>query len=188
MAAGLARPPGAGGSASAAGPRRGRPAVALAAVACVALAVLFAGPWLSERHVEHAAESWRADPDGAFSSLDRAATLNPLSSAPDVVAATIALRLGREADAERRFRAVLDEDPENAYAAFEIGLVAAADGRRAEAVGFLRRALALNPNDALVAAVLQRVRSGARIDPAAVNARIVRDARSTAQRPRGRGK
>jgi tetratricopeptide (TPR) repeat protein len=186
-AAGLVHPPATRPPAAADQRPRRRPAVVLAAVACAALAVSFAGPWLSERQVERAAESWRADPEGAFASLDSAAALNPLSNAPDVVAATIALRLGRDAEAERRFRDVLDGDPENAYAAFEVGLVAAAGGRRVEAVRFLRRSLALNPNDELVRDVLRRARAGGRIDPAEVNARIVRDARDTANRPRGRG-
>jgi O-antigen ligase len=165
-----------------------RTATFVAAVMVAALAVAFAGPWLSERQVERAASSWHEDPKGAFDSLDSAAALNPLSDTPDVVAATIALRLGRAVDAERRFREVLAEDPENDYAAFELGLIAAADGRRTEAVRLLRQSLRLNPNDTLVKDVLEEARSGANISPAEVNARIVRDARDTAHRPRGAGR
>ena len=66
--------------------------------------------------------------DAAFDALDRAETLNPLSTVPGATAGTIALRLDRTGEAEGHFREVLADDPENAYAALELGLIASAGG------------------------------------------------------------
>lgn len=165
-----------------------RPALVAIGLASAVLAISLAGPWLSARQVQSAADSWRGNPDGAFDALDTARSLNPLSTEPDAVAATIALRLSRTDESERLFRAVLEDDPDNAYAAFELGLIAAGDGRRDEALRFLRRSLALSPRDEIVLDVLKRAKKRLPVDPAAVNDRIVGDARDTANRPRGRGR
>ena len=192
-AAAVARPPAedrpAAGRPAAAGPppRRRRLAPAVLGVAAVALALSLAAPWLSALYVERASGGWREDPDGALDELDRAAWLNPLSELPDATAGTIALRLDRSGEARRHFAEVLERDPRNAYAALELGLIAAEAGRRAEAARLLERSLAENPRDELVRAVLRDVRRGKRVSPASVNARIARDARETAGRPPGRG-
>jgi tetratricopeptide (TPR) repeat protein len=169
--------------------RRGGRTVPLVAgcVAAALLALAIAAPWLSAREVEHASDIWPEDPDAAFSALDRAETFNPLSSLPDATAGTIALRLDRTAEAERHFRDVLGDDPENAYAALELGLIASADGRRREAVRMLELALAQNPRDPLVMEVLEDVSEGRRVSPSAINARIARSALSVANRAAGSG-
>jgi tetratricopeptide (TPR) repeat protein len=185
MAAALARPapprPGERGG-------RARPVLLGAGAAAAALlAVSLAAPWLSALYVDRAAAGWREDAEGAFDDLDRAAWLNPLSEEPDATAGTIALRLGRTAEARRRFGEVLANDTRNAYAAFELGLIASEAGRRGEAVRLLRRSLTQNPRDDLVRGVLERVEAGETVSPARVNARIASEARSTADRPRGPG-
>ena len=170
-------------------PARGRRTVALVAgcVAAALLALAIAAPWLSAREVEQANDIWRQDPDAAFDALDRAETFNPLSTLPDATAGTIALRLDRTDEAKLHFREVLEEDPQNAYAALELGLIASAEGNNAEARRMLRLALAQNPRDPLVLAVLEDVRAGKRVSPSAVNARIARSARSVASRAAGSG-
>jgi tetratricopeptide (TPR) repeat protein len=175
-------------SAPAEQPGRGR-TVALAAgsVAAALLALAIAAPWLSAREVDHAGDIWRQDPDAAFSALDRAETFNPLSTLPDATAGTIALRLDRNDDAERHFRELLEDDPENAYAALELGLIASARGNRREATRMLELALAQNPRDPLVLGVLEDVSAGKRVSPSAVNARIARSALSVANRAAGSG-
>ena len=173
-------PPGAANRA----PRRPLPRVAIGAAAAV-VAISFAAPWLSALYVERASSDWRDDPNGAFDQLDRAAWLNPLSDVPDATAGTIALRIGRAEEARRRFAEVLDRDPRNAYAAFELGLIAAARGAREDAVRLLRLSLSQNPQDSLVRGVLEDVQKGKRVSPAAVNARIAQDAQETAKRPPG---
>jgi tetratricopeptide (TPR) repeat protein len=169
--------------------RRGGRTVALVAscVAAALLALAIAAPWLSAREVDHASDIWPEDPDAAFSALDRAETFNPLSSLPDATAGTIALRLDRTDEAERHFRDVLRDDPENAYAALELGLIASAEGRRREAVRMLELSLAQNPRDPLVMGVLEDVSAGRRVSPSRVNARIARSALSVANRAAGSG-
>ena len=169
--------------------RRGGRTVALATscVAAALLALAIVAPLLSAREVEHASDIWPQDPDAAFSALDRAETFNPLSSLPDATAGTIALRLDRTGEAERHFRDVLRDDPENAYAALELGLIASADGRRREAVRMLELSLAQNPRDPLVMGVLEDVSAGRRVSPSRVNARIARSALSVANRAAGSG-
>lgn len=176
MAASLSSP------AAPAEPRR-RPGTRTAAlvaggVAAALLAVSIAGPWLSAREVDHAGDIWRQDADAAFDALDRAEAFNPLSTVPGATAGTIALRLDRTRDAERHFREVLADDPENAYAALELGLIASAEGRRREATRMLELALEQSPRDPLVTRVLEAVSAGKRVSPSAVNDRIARGALS----------
>ena len=106
---------------------------------------------------------------------------------PGATAGTIALRLDRTREAEEHFRQVLADDPENAYAALELGLIASAEGRRREATRMLELALEQNPRDPLVMEVLDRVAAGKRVSPSAVNARIARSALSVAERAAGSG-
>jgi tetratricopeptide (TPR) repeat protein len=167
--------------------RFSRPAVAVSALAFVAIAVTLAALWLSALYLNRGLDMWRDDPRAAFDALDRAAALNPLSEIPDVTAATIALRLDRIELARRRFLDVLDREPDNAYAALELGLIAAAENRRAQAMRYLSRSLAQNPNDTLLRGIMRDVRNGRPLSPSAVNAKIARDARSTVAQPSGRG-
>jgi tetratricopeptide (TPR) repeat protein len=168
-------------------PRSLTAAAAAAAVVAAALAVSFVAPWLSALYVERASAKWRDDPGGALDDLDRAAWLNPLSDVPDATAATIELRLGRVEQARARFADVLARDPRNSYAALELGLIAADEGRRRQAIHLLRLSLAQNPRDSTVRDVLEDVIAGEEVSVSAVNALIARRARSTANRPSGGG-
>jgi tetratricopeptide (TPR) repeat protein len=73
-------------------PRRGRRR-ALGAVAVVA-ALAMVPPLLSERYTNNALRSWQADLAGAYSDLERAADLNPLSDRPLATEAVIAEEAG----------------------------------------------------------------------------------------------
>jgi tetratricopeptide (TPR) repeat protein len=177
-----------GPAATAEPPGRGRTVgLVVGSVAAALLALAIAAPWLSARQVDHANDIWRDDPDAAFDALDRAETFNPLSTLPAATAGTIALRLDRTDEAERHFSEVLADDPENAYAALELGLIASANGNNREARRMLELALAQNPRDPLVLGVLEDVEAGRRVSPSAVNARIARNAQSVASRAGGSG-
>jgi Flp pilus assembly protein TadD len=78
--------------------------------------------------------------------------------------------LGR---AEEEFREALARDADNSYAVFELGLIASAHGERRNAVLLLQRAAERSPRDSIVLDALRRARSGARLDPATVNQRIL---------------
>jgi Flp pilus assembly protein TadD len=139
----------------------------------VALAVLpaasLAAPWLAEVEQKSAVSTWTSDPAAAFDHLDTAASLNPLSATPRLFGGSIALRLGRRAQAESLFRLALERDPDDAYAHLELGALLAQSGRRAEAIATLTRARRLDPRDDLTAGVLRRVREGRPVDITRVN-------------------
>jgi tetratricopeptide (TPR) repeat protein len=146
------------------------PAVVLGVAFVAALSL--AGPWLAEVEQNTAVSTWKRDPAKAFDTLDSAASLNPLSATPRLLAGSIALRLGQRAEAERYFREALARDPGDAYGHLELGALLAGRGRRQEAIATLTRATQLDPRDDLTAGVLRRVQSGKRVDIALVNRRL----------------
>jgi len=151
-----------------------RPAAALgAAAAALAAAVSLALPWLAERDVEAAGRTWTQDPGAAYARLERAADLDPLSDRPLLVTGSIAARRGDYARAQSAFAGALQRVPRNAYAQLQLGAIAAEQGRRAEALRRLGRAAQLAPRDRVIAAALERVRSGRVLTVALVNAALV---------------
>jgi tetratricopeptide (TPR) repeat protein len=116
--------------------------------------------------------TWRGDPAAAFRSLDTAASLNPLSATPKLLAGSIALRLGRSEDSMRYFREAIERDPGDSYAHLELGALLAQSGRRPEAIATLAEARRLDPRDDLTAGVLRRVRKGKPVDITRVNRQL----------------
>jgi O-antigen ligase len=151
-------------------------AVAMALAACLSLAA----PWLSQLQVERAARIWTTAPLEAYSNLEDAAKLNPLSDEPYLVAGTIALRFGDLPRAERDFSKALARTPGDAYATLERGAIASASGRRGEALELLSRAVRLNPREELAREALELVRRGKRIEIEKLNSSILLKARQFA--------
>ncbi|MEO8092400.1 MAG: O-antigen ligase family protein [bacterium] len=135
-------------------------AIAAGVVLAAAALISFVLPWAAARDVELAAQNWSAGPEVAFERLDRARGLNFLSDRPDVIAGTIALRLGDERRARDSFEAALERNPLAWYPRLELGAIAARKNERGVALAQLRRARELAPRDELVKSVLQRVSSG----------------------------
>ena len=133
--------------------------VAAMAVVAVAAAASLAFPWFSARLTESAASEWRADPERAFSRLDTARDLNPLSARPDLVAGTIAVRNDEDDVALRAFGRAAERDPSNWYALLELGTLRISGGRPAEGLIALRDARELNPGEPLIAEALRRAGS-----------------------------
>ncbi len=155
-----------------------RPAVAAGvALGAMLLAVGLLAPWLAAREVERAGEVWVDRPAEAYLRLDRAAALDPLSREPKVTEGAIALHLGDLPRAERAFRAALERDPDTPYSTLQLAIIASQLGETREATAHLERARRLSPNDAVIAAVLRRARSGRRLDPAAIERMYVRSQR-----------
>jgi tetratricopeptide (TPR) repeat protein len=167
-AASLAR-----GSEAGAASRRSWTVLAAVAAALVAAATL-APPWLSAKEVQAAAAAWREDRETAFDRLERARTLNPLSDNPDLVAGAIASRLGDRARMRIAFERALERNPYNWYAYFELGVVAALDGRREEALRLLERARRLVPRESAIALVTSQVRTGKPVSPARLDQLFLR--------------
>ena len=161
---------------------RQRPAVRRAAaiatpILLVALAASFAFPWLAAREVDDAARTWRANPDAALRQLDRAESLNPLSTRAQLTAATIALETDQLSVAEHEFAQALEREPRNSYALLELGAIES-QADRAGGMRLLRRAHALSPRDPDVARALRRLRAGRPLDLPSLNRSILRRART----------
>ena len=166
-------------------PRRARAAsrplaIALgagAAVIAVAAALAFTGPWLSGLEVEQAARIWTHAPGTAYSRLEDAAGLDPLSAQPYLIAGSIALRRGELVRGDREFARALDRSPDDAYATLERGAIASTRGERRRALALLGRAAALNPRDPLTGQALELARHGRRVDVQKLNEVILLQAR-----------
>ena len=154
------------------GPRRA--VVLVLAGAALILGVLaIAGPWQAERDVEQAGAVFAQRPFEAYSRLDRAADLNPVSDRPALIEGSIALRYGDLARARTAFEQALDRNPRGQYATLELGAIASVQGDRARAQSLLRRAVALAPRDGTAQEALAVVREGGTVDIAALNRRIL---------------
>jgi hypothetical protein len=139
--------------------RRALRAVAEGLVGAAALAGAFALalPYLAEREVTHATQTWRSDPSGALAQLARARDLNPLATRPDLVAAVIALQLQRPDIAHARLDDALKRESGNWFILFVRGLSASAEGDRAGARANFLRARTLDPREPLVEQALDQV-------------------------------
>jgi tetratricopeptide (TPR) repeat protein len=162
-------------SGSSGGPGRARRAAVVLLLLVVGAS--FALPWLAERDLERAADTWRTSPDAAYERLDRAAKLNFLSARPDLTEGTIAARLGHLQRAERAFRAGLERSPRSAYAWLQLGAIASARGERREASSRVARAAELDPRDEATRLARLRLADGERITPTQVNRDILEHAR-----------
>lgn len=144
----------------------------LATVAAAAVAVSLAGPWLSVLYVDDAADVWTTDAGAAFEKLDRAASLNPFSPTPDVIAGHIALRLDRLDEAESRFRAAIEREPVDTRPHLQLGALLVNQGEREVGLRHLRIARRLDPRDEIIRGTLARARRGGEIDIEAMNVAI----------------
>jgi tetratricopeptide (TPR) repeat protein len=142
----------------------------------LAAALSLTAPWLSALQVQSAARNWMRSPSQAYARLRDAARLNPLSDEADVVAGTIALRLGELGRADREFALALRRTPGDAYATLERGAIASTRGDRPAALTLLERAVRLNPREPIAHAALGVARRGGRVDVTAVNRSILRNA------------
>jgi tetratricopeptide (TPR) repeat protein len=152
--------------------RPGVVTLVLGGAAAVLAALVLAGPWLAERDVERAGQVWAQRPFEAYSRLDRAADLNPLSDRPASVKGSIALRYGDLDRARNAFSDALERNPRDQYATLELGAIASVREDRAEALRLLGRAVALAPRDPTAREALKVVRDGGVVDIDALNARI----------------
>jgi tetratricopeptide (TPR) repeat protein len=172
-ASGAADVPGAGAQVRASSRPRALALPAAAAVAGVVMALAAAlsliAPWLSQLQVESAARIWPQAPARAYARLESAASWNPLSDEPYVVAGSIALRFDDLARADRYFELALQRTPNDAYATLERGAIVSARGHRAAALALLARAVRLNPRDPLTREILDVARRGERVDVEEVN-------------------
>ncbi len=129
--------------------------------------------WMADSEVSTAGRIFATRPAEALDRLDRAASLNPFSAQPPSVAGSVHLRFDERVRAQSAFEDALARVPRDAYATLELGAIASADGRPADAERLLRRAVVLAPRDPLAAKALQIVRSGGVVDIQNLNRAIL---------------
>jgi tetratricopeptide (TPR) repeat protein len=163
-------------------PRPSARVLAAAGVLFAAAVGSYALPGLAALEVERAVQAWPEAPDRAFSRLERARRLNPLSERPDVVIGVLARRAGQPDRARTAFQRVLERHPDEWYAHLQLALLDAAEGRREQALAQLVQARSLNPlepalqeaEDALFADPLVRQQLVLRVDRLAVRSPLGR--------------
>jgi Flp pilus assembly protein TadD len=140
--------------------RRSWPLMLGAAVAAIVAVASFALPWGAARDTELAVSGWTTNPQVALDRLERARSLNFLSAEPDILAGTIAVRLGDDATARTAFERALRRQPDNWFARLQLGTLAAVEGDRATALSQLSEAIEANPRDSLLQKAYRRARRG----------------------------
>jgi len=151
----------------------GRLGILAGAIVALVAAASLAAPWLSQLEIESAARIWPKAPATAYSRLNNAARLNPLSDEPYLVAGSIALRFGDLRRADHEFALALRRTPGDAYATLERGAIASSRGDRAGALRLLERAVRLNPRDPLTRETLRLARRGERVNVYELNRSIL---------------
>jgi tetratricopeptide (TPR) repeat protein len=150
-----------------------RVGIAAGALCALAAAISLAAPWLSQLQIQSAARVWTKAPATAYSRLEDAASLNPLSDQAYLVAGDIALRFDDLARAEHEFSLALERSLDDVYATLERGAIASSRGERSTATALLTRAVRLSPRDPLAQQALRVVREGRRVDVAELNREIL---------------
>lgn len=140
------------------------------AAACVVSLTL---PYLSERHLDEAADIGLADIGAAREELDRASSLNPLSPAPQLLGGTMLIAAGQPEEARGEFRDSLEVE-DNWYAHYELALLESEAGRRRAARGHLLKAISLNRHDPLLAITLRKIDEGKKLIAEEANSEIRR--------------
>jgi Tfp pilus assembly protein PilF len=130
-------------------------------------------PWFSQLEIESAAKIWTTTPAEAYSRLNDAARLDPLSDEADLVSGTIALRYEDLTRAEHEFTLALARDPNDVYATLVEGVIASSAGNRGRAFDLFVRALQLDPHEQIAHEALAVVREGRRISIRAFNRAIL---------------
>jgi tetratricopeptide (TPR) repeat protein len=148
--------------------------------AAVLAALSLAAPWLSQLQVQSAARVWTKSPQTAYARLNDAASLNPLSDEPYLVAGSIALRFGDLERADHEFALALGRQRGDAYATLELGAIASSENEPRRALALLERAARLNPRDPLTREALRLAREGKRVSVEELNRSILYNAQQLA--------
>ncbi|HKP88350.1 MAG TPA: O-antigen ligase family protein, partial [Thermoleophilaceae bacterium] len=143
--------------------------VPLLVLATVTIAASFGAPALAERLVNRATAVYPRDAGKAFDQLDGAASWNPLSARPKVIAGRVALALDRPAVAARYFREALEREPQDPYSHLQLGAILYDGGRRAAGLRTLERAARLEPRVRAAREALARARRGQAVDVDKIN-------------------
>lgn len=151
--------------------RRGRRPVPATAAAAVAALVLLVPAYLSLRYVTHAEEIWPSEPAAAYSALDRAGELNPLSAEPHLKAGEIALLRGELKRARQEMEEAISLE-DNWYPHFELAIIASENGEQKVAIAQMKTAKRMDPLDELEVYSLYYLEEGHVLTPQHAQAQI----------------
>lgn len=164
LACRLAQPPAESG-------RRGPWPVVATAVTAGAALVLLVPAYLSLRYVTHAEKIWPTEPAAAYSDLNRAGDLNPLSSEPHLKAGEIAILRGELRRARNEMEEVISLE-DSWYPHFELAIIASESGERQRAIAEMKTAKRMDPFDELEQYSLYTLEEGKRLTAKYVQAEI----------------
>jgi tetratricopeptide (TPR) repeat protein len=153
-----------------------RLAIGVGVFVALLVALSLTAPWLSQLEIESAARVWPRAPQTAYARLNDAASLNPLSDEPYLVAGSIALRFGDLTRADHEFGLALARQPDEVYATLERGAIASSENEPGRTLALLERAARLNPRDQMTRQVLQLAREGKRVNVEELNRSILLNA------------
>lgn len=156
-------------SAASAGPRSLR---LVALVVTAVIAASFVAPWLAARQTERAAAVWRGDPSLAYSLLDQAAGLNPLSDTPDLTKMTIAAQLGDVARMQASAERAIARDHHNWFSQLQLAVALSHQRRWQAALRPATEASRLNPSEPLIGDVLRSIHRHSPLALAALNTAV----------------
>jgi tetratricopeptide (TPR) repeat protein len=137
----------------------------------LAVTLALALPWLAYLHQRAGVAVWRTSPELADARLERAAALNPLDGEPLLLKGSIALRRGDRPTAVNALLRVLEREPRNWYAHFQLALATADGGDFEQAERLISRARELNPVDPIVAEAAESISARRPVDIEGLNRR-----------------
>ncbi len=167
---------------SSAGSLGSLPVRAVFGVLLLAGAISLALAGAAARFERAAYSEQRTDPASTLSRLERAADLDPLSADPLLARAVLLRRGGRSGEARADLEEAIQREPENWFAHFELALLEGSERRWRRAEASARRALALNPRQALLSELQERIAARRTIDADAIE-RILDEQLSSRLRP-----
>jgi O-Antigen ligase len=129
-------------------------------------ALLVALPGLSYSFVQSSSAFARDNPHRAYSRLDVAAALNPLSAEAPLAAGSIALRRHDWPKATSSLAEAASREPKNWYVYVQLALLADNEGRYRGGAAEIRRARELNPQDPGAALLERAIARRLRVEPA----------------------
>ena len=133
------------------------------AAGAVGLILTLIPPYLSERYTNNAFRSWGSDPDGAYTDLERARSLNPFAEEPWLAEGAIARETGDSPRAIAAFSGAVEERPED-WAPHYFLATEYLQRDPARARREVDLALELNPLGARVAALADRAERAERAE------------------------
>ena len=152
--------------------RTSRLVPALVVAGCALSLLALVPSWLAVRYTDRALAVAATDSAAALRDLDRASSLNRDAIRPHLTAGGIALRAGNAPAARRAFTEALAVE-DHWLPHFQLSLLDAQAGRFGPAGVQIRRAMALDANDPLLAEAAKQIKARRRIDPLKFNQRTL---------------